>query len=108
MSCGNHHDTPCGEVLDAVSAYDLGLVDEVATSAGLLDTALAVAAEVARRSPGAVGAIKRSLRGGRTWRSGIADEAAGFVSTASITVPSSTRCRSCVPQMKRTEAMPKP
>ncbi len=21
MSCGNHHDTPCGEVLDAVSAY---------------------------------------------------------------------------------------
>jgi enoyl-CoA hydratase/carnithine racemase len=69
--------------VDAVSAYDLGLVDEVATSAGLLDTALAVAAEVARRSPGAVAAVKRSLRGGRTWRSGIADEAAGFVSTAS-------------------------
>jgi enoyl-CoA hydratase len=69
--------------LDAVSAYDLGLVDEVATSAGLLDTALAVAAEVARRSPGAVAAVKRSLRGGRAWRSGIADEAAGFVSTAS-------------------------
>ncbi|CAB4846484.1 unannotated protein [freshwater metagenome] len=21
MSCGGHHDTPCGEVLDAVSAY---------------------------------------------------------------------------------------
>ena len=21
MSCGNHHDTPCSEVLDAVSAY---------------------------------------------------------------------------------------
>ena len=21
MSCGNHHDTACGEVLDAVSAY---------------------------------------------------------------------------------------
>lgn len=21
MSCGNHHDTPCTEVLDAVSAY---------------------------------------------------------------------------------------
>ncbi len=21
MSCGNHHDTPCGEVLDAVSAF---------------------------------------------------------------------------------------
>ena len=21
MSCGNHHETPCGEVLDAVSAY---------------------------------------------------------------------------------------
>lgn len=21
MSCGNHHNTPCGEVLDAVSAY---------------------------------------------------------------------------------------
>ena len=71
--------------LDAVSAYDLGLVDEVATSEGLLDTALAVAAEVARRSPGAVAAVKRSLRGGRAWRAGIADEAAGFVSTASTT-----------------------
>ncbi len=21
MSCGNHHDTPCGEVLDTVSAF---------------------------------------------------------------------------------------
>ncbi|MFN8169402.1 MAG: enoyl-CoA hydratase/isomerase family protein [Candidatus Nanopelagicales bacterium] len=69
--------------LDAVSALDLGLVDEVATPAGLLDTALAVAAEVARRSPTAVAAVKRSLRGGRAWRAGITDEAAGFVSTAS-------------------------
>lgn len=78
--------------LDAVSAYDLGLVDEVATPAGLLDTALAVAAEVARRSPGAVAAVKRSLRGGRTWRAGIADEAAGFVSTAS-NAPAISRLR---------------
>ncbi len=29
MSCGNHHDTPCGEVLDAVSAYlDGEMTDE--------------------------------------------------------------------------------
>jgi enoyl-CoA hydratase/carnithine racemase len=70
--------------LDAVSALDIGLVDEVATPTGLLDTALGVAAEVARRSPAAVAAVKRSLRGGRAWRAGIADEAAGFVSTASM------------------------
>jgi mycothiol system anti-sigma-R factor len=28
MSCGNHHDTPCSEVLDAVSAYLDGEMDE--------------------------------------------------------------------------------
>jgi enoyl-CoA hydratase/carnithine racemase len=70
---------------DADEAAAVGLVDEVTTSEDLLRTALGVAAEVARRSPDAVGAVKRSLAGGRAWRSGIADEAAGFVSTASRT-----------------------
>jgi mycothiol system anti-sigma-R factor len=27
MSCGNHHDTPCSEVLEAVSAYLDGEMD---------------------------------------------------------------------------------
>jgi len=69
--------------LDARAASDLGLVDEVCASADLLPTALAVAADVARRSPDAIAAVKRSLAGGRVWRAGVADEAAGFVSTAS-------------------------
>lgn len=70
---------------DADEAAAVGLVDEVTTSDELLRTAIGVAAEVARRSPDAVGAVKRSLAGGRAWRAGIADEAAGFVSTASRT-----------------------
>lgn len=70
---------------DADEAAVLGLVDEVTTSDDLLGTAVAVASEVARRSPDAVAAVKRSLAGGRAFRSGIADEAAGFVSTASRT-----------------------
>ena len=68
---------------DADEALAVGLVDEVTTSDDVLDTAIAVATEVARRSPDAVAAVKRSLSGGRTWRAGIADEAGSFVSTAS-------------------------
>ena len=48
---------------DADAAKAAGLVDEVTTPDDVLDTALAVAAEVARRSPDAVAAVKRSLRG---------------------------------------------
>jgi enoyl-CoA hydratase/carnithine racemase len=70
---------------DADTAHDAGLVDEVTTPDALLETAIAVATEVARRSPDAVAAVKRSLHGGRAWRSGVADEAASFVSTASRT-----------------------
>ena len=70
---------------DADAAKAAGLVDEVAAPDDVLATALAVATEVARRSPDAVAAVKRSLHGGRAWRSGVADEAAAFVSTASRT-----------------------
>lgn len=69
--------------LDADEAHAAGLVDEVASSDDLLDVALGLAAEVARRSPEAIGAAKRAVSGGRAWREGIAREAAGFVSTAS-------------------------
>ena len=70
---------------DADAARAAGLVDEVTAPADVLATAISVATEVARRSPDAVAAVKRSLAGGRAWRSGVADEAASFVSTASRT-----------------------
>lgn len=69
-------------VLDADAAAAAGLVDE-AVDADVEQAAVALAAQVARRSPQAVAAVKRSLHGGRAWRAGIAREAAGFVSTAS-------------------------
>lgn len=71
------------QTLDADAAHELGLVDEVTSSDDVVDAAVRLAAEVARRSPEAVAAVKRSLGGGRAWRAGIAREAAGFVSTAS-------------------------
>jgi enoyl-CoA hydratase/carnithine racemase len=70
---------------DAEAAHGIGLVDEVADADSSLGTAIALATEVARRSPDAVAAVKRSLHGGRAWRAGIADEAGSFVSTASRT-----------------------
>jgi enoyl-CoA hydratase len=70
-------------VLDARAAHEVGLVDEVCASGDVLDVALGLAREVARRSPDAVAAVKRSLQGGRALREGLAIEAAGFVSTAS-------------------------
>ena len=69
--------------LDADEAHAAGLVDEVCASEDLLATALALAAEVARRSPEAVLGVKRAVAGGRLWRHGVAREAAGFVSAAS-------------------------
>ncbi len=69
--------------LDADEARAAGLVDEAVDAADVLPAAVALAAEVARRSPEAVVAVKRAVTGGRAWRSAIAREAAGFVSTAS-------------------------
>lgn len=69
--------------LDAEQALAVGLVDEVSTPEQLLDVAFGVAAEVARRSPDAVGAVKRALQGGRVLSAGLGIEGAAFVSTAS-------------------------
>jgi enoyl-CoA hydratase/carnithine racemase len=69
--------------LDADEAAAAGLVDETVVSDDLLPTAIALAADVARRSPEAVAGVKRALSGGRAWREGIAREAAGFVAAAS-------------------------
>ncbi|MFN8147318.1 MAG: enoyl-CoA hydratase/isomerase family protein [Candidatus Nanopelagicales bacterium] len=69
--------------LDADEARAAGLVDEAVDAADVLPAAVALAAEVARRSPEAIVAVKRAVTGGRAWRSAIAREAAGFVSTAS-------------------------
>ena len=69
--------------LDAESAYSVGLVDEVCAPADVLDVALRVAGEVARRDPAAIRAVKRAMQGGRAFREGLATEGAGFVSTAS-------------------------
>ena len=69
--------------LDAESAYAVGLVDEVCAPAEVLDVALRVAGEVARRDPAAIHAVKRTMQGGRAFREGLVTEGAGFVSTAS-------------------------
>jgi len=69
--------------LDAESAQSVGLVDEVCEPADVLRTALALAAEVARRDPGAIRGVKRAMQGGRAFREGLATEGAGFVSAAS-------------------------
>ena len=70
-------------VLDAEAAHAVGLVDEVCTPADVLDAALGLAREVARRDPAAVRSVKRAMQGGRAFREGLATEGAGFVSTAS-------------------------
>jgi len=69
--------------LDAGAAHDVGLVDEVCEPVDVLDTALRLAADVARRNPAAVHAVKRAMQGGRAFREGLATEGAGFLSTAS-------------------------
>jgi enoyl-CoA hydratase/carnithine racemase len=70
-------------IVDADAAYDLGLVDEVCEPDAVLATARGVAAEVARRSPDAVRAVKVALQGGRVLHAGLAIEAGGFMSAAS-------------------------
>jgi enoyl-CoA hydratase/carnithine racemase len=69
--------------LDAGAAHSLGLVDEVCAPRDVLDVALRLAGEVARRDPAAIRAVKRAIQGGRAFREGLATEGAGFVSTAS-------------------------
>ncbi len=70
-------------VVAAAGLRRLGRVDEAVGSDDLLPAAIALAADVARRSPEAVAGVKRALSGGRAWREGIAREAAGFVAAAS-------------------------
>ena len=72
-------------VLDARDAREAGLVDEVCAPGDTLAVALRVAAEVARRDPAAVAAVKRAMQGGAAFRAGLATEGAGFVSVASGT-----------------------
>jgi enoyl-CoA hydratase/carnithine racemase len=69
--------------VDAAAAYAVGLVDEVCAPDDVLDVALRVVGEVARRDPAAIRAVKRTMQGGRAFRDGLAAEGAGFVSTAS-------------------------
>ena len=71
--------------LDAETARAAGLVDEVCAPGEVLDVALRVVGEVARRDPSAVTAVKRAMQGGRAFREGLATEGAGFVATASGT-----------------------
>jgi enoyl-CoA hydratase/carnithine racemase len=70
-------------VLDEGPAYSVGLVDEVCAGSDVLEVALRLAAEVARRDPAAIAAVKRTMQGGRAFRDGLATEGASFVSTAS-------------------------
>jgi enoyl-CoA hydratase len=69
--------------LDAESARAVGLVDEVCSPEQVLDVAVRVAGEVARRDPAAIAAVKRTMQGGRAFREGLATEGAGFVAAAS-------------------------
>jgi enoyl-CoA hydratase len=70
-------------MVDAEQALVVGLVDEACAPGDLLATARSVAAEVARRNPDAVRAVKRSLQGGRGLDAGLATEAGEFTSAAS-------------------------
>jgi enoyl-CoA hydratase len=54
-----------GEVIDAARAAELGLVDQVVPAAELLNTAHALARQIAQKAPLAVAAAKRSLLRGR-------------------------------------------
>ena len=55
----------CGERVDAAKALSIGLVEEVVPSGKALSTALALAAKVARQSPGSVAASKSLIQGAR-------------------------------------------
>ena len=55
-----------GERVDAATALRIGLVDEVVARGGALERALAMAAQVAKQSPGAVRACKELIHAART------------------------------------------
>ena len=56
----------CGERVSAAQALSIGLVEEVVPTGQSLSTALALAAKVARQSPGSVAACKTLIQGART------------------------------------------
>lgn len=56
----------CGERIGAAQARAIGLVEEVVPTGQALSTALALAARVARQSPGSVTACKTLIQGART------------------------------------------
>jgi enoyl-CoA hydratase len=74
-----------GRVLTPAEALDAGLVHRTVDSAQLLDEALATAERLARRSPAAVGALKRAVYegGSKPLTDGLHDERAGFMAAAS-------------------------
>ena len=55
----------CGERVDAEKAQQLKLVEEVVDTGAALDTAMALAAKVARQSPSSVKACKTLIQAGR-------------------------------------------
>ncbi|NHZ32836.1 enoyl-CoA hydratase [Massilia rubra] len=56
----------CGERIGAAQALAIGLVEEVVPSGQALSSALALAAKVARQSPGSVAACKELIQAGRS------------------------------------------
>lgn len=56
----------CGERVDAAKALAIGLVEEVVPTGKGAATALALAAKVARQSPGSVAACKTLIQGARS------------------------------------------
>ena len=56
----------CGERVDAAKALAIGLVEEVVPTGKGATTALALAAKVARQSPGSVAACKTLIQGARS------------------------------------------
>jgi len=56
----------CGERVSAAQALNIGLVEEVVPTGTSLRAALALAARVARQSPGSVAACKTLIQGART------------------------------------------
>src|SRR5450830_969592 len=56
----------CGERVDAAKALSIGLVEEVVATGQGLTAALALAAKVARQSPGSVTACKSLIQGARS------------------------------------------
>lgn len=71
----------CGERVKAAKALEIGIVEEVVPTGGALETALALAEQVAEQSPLAVSACKRLIHSGRdiALARGLAEERREFV-----------------------------